>query len=113
MWPTLRQLPQQLHPVGVGVAHHHLQPGAGWHQPGQRFQVGLREGVAGGVHQQGGVVTAWQKQEAVGGGATLQSVLHLEAQALGAEAPQAHQSRFDRELDYPTVVGDGRGRAHQ
>lgn len=53
------------------------------------------------------------EQEAVGGGAALQAVFHLEAQPVGAQPLEADQPRLDGELD-DASAGAGLGRAaHQ
>lgn len=60
------------------------------------------------MDQQGSGFAAREEEEAVGAGAPLEAVLHLKAQALGAEAPQADQAGFDRQLnDLPFCSGAG------
>lgn len=54
--------------------------------------------------------TAGHEQKAVGRRAALQAVLDLKAQALGAQAPQADQARFNRNLDDLAFCG---GAGHQ
>ena len=110
--PVGGQAPQQGDPVGVHVAHDHLQGGIGGHQGRQLLQERRGEGVARRVHQHrrdrlaGGAGAAF-KQEAVGAGAALQAVFHLEAQAPRAEAPQADQTRLQRNLDDTAVCAVG------
>ena len=106
---------QQGNPVGVDVADDHLQLGAAGHQGRELLEVGLGEGGAGGVDQERGgaadllaLSTAGKEQKAVGRRAALQAVLDLKAQALGAEAPQADQARFNLQLDdLPFCSGAG------
>ena len=110
-------MPQQGHPVGIDVTHHHLQGGIGGHQLTQLLQEGRSEGGAGRMHQHrrhqlaAAAHTAFQ-QEGVGGGAPLQAVLHFKAQSLGAEAPQADQAGLDLQADHLALNGSrclGRG----
>ena len=102
--PALGQGPQQLHPVGVDHAHHHLEGGIRRHALGQGGEEGLGVGHAGRMdqhrrHRMTIRRRAALEQEAVGGGAPLQAVLHLEAQPPRAQAPQTDETRFDRQGD--------------
>ena len=110
--PAPRQLPQQRHPVGVHVAHHHLEGGIGRHPRRQFCQEGGREGGAGGMHEHRRhrpalAIGSGRKEEAVGGGAPLQPVLHLKAQPFRAQAPQADQAGIHRQDDDPPFALGG------
>ena len=113
--PALQHRPQQLHPVGVDHPHHHLEGSLGRHPLRQGGEEGLGVGHAGGVNQHrwhgmavgGG---ARFEEEAIGAGAALEAVLHLEAQALGAEAAEAEEAGVDRQGDDPPrSLGGGAG----
>ena len=106
------ELAQHRHPVGIDMAHHHLQGRGGGHQCFELLQKGCRKRFPGGKeqHRRHGLARRrdpFAEQEAVGAGAPLEAVLHFEAQAVGAQAAQADQPRFDRQHNHPAPKGGG------
>ena len=106
------ELAQHRHPVGIDMAHHHLQGRGGRHQCFELLQKGCRKRFPWGKeqHWRHGLARRrdpFAEQEAVGAGAPLEAVLHFEAQAVGAQAAQADQPRLDRQHNHPAPKGGG------